>query len=63
LWQKGTPEGKDLLFITTHDFKSDISKHMRCGRTEPAETFDLTLRGHKVNTVKLVWCRDFKGLR
>lgn len=63
LWQKGSPEGKDLLFIATHDFKSDISKTMRCAQTEPAETFDLTLGGHRVNTVQLTWCRGFKGLQ
>jgi 4-amino-4-deoxy-L-arabinose transferase-like glycosyltransferase len=63
LWQHGKPEGKDLLFITTHDFRTDINASMRCARTENADTFDLTLGGHKVNTVRLVWCRDFRGMR
>ena len=63
LWQQGTPEGRDLLFITTHDFKKDINVSMRCARVEPAETFDLVLGAHKVNTVKLVWCRGFEGIR
>jgi len=63
LWQHDTPEGKDLLFITTHDFKKDIGRSMQCDRVERADTFDLTLHGHKVNTVKLVWCRGYKGMQ
>ncbi len=61
LWQHGTPEGKDLLFITTHDFRKNIEKSMRCDRVEEAETFDIELHGHKVNTVTLTWCRNFGG--
>ena len=61
LWQKGTPDGKDLLFITTHDFKKGVKPSMGCMRTEPAETFDLTLNGRKVNRITLTWCRGYKG--
>lgn len=63
LWQQGKPEGKDLLFITTHDFKKNIEKSMRCAKVQPADTFDLTLGGRKVNTIRLTWCRDFQGRR
>lgn len=63
LWQKGDPAGRDLLFITTHDFNSDIAADMRCESTEPAETFDIEIRGRKVNRVTLTWCRGFDGLR
>jgi 4-amino-4-deoxy-L-arabinose transferase-like glycosyltransferase len=63
LWQHGDPKGKDLLFITTHDFRKDIAKTMRCGRVEKAEAFDLELDGRKVNSVTLTWCRDFGGER
>ena len=63
LWETGSPLGKDLLFITTHDFRKDVNASMRCVRVEPAETFDLALGGRKVNTVTLVWCRDFGGMR
>ena len=63
LWQHGSPEGKDLLFITTHDFRKDVNASMRCDRVEPAGTFDLTLHGRKVNTVRLTWCRGFRGVR
>lgn len=61
LWQHGSPKGKDLLFITTHDFKKDITASMRCDSVQEAERFDLTLGGRKVNTVTLTWCRHFKG--
>ncbi len=63
LWQHGSPVGKDLLFVTTHDFHEDIADSMRCRRVEPAERFDLTLNGRKVNTVTLTWCRGFEGAR
>ncbi|WP_416768861.1 glycosyltransferase family 39 protein [Sulfurimonas sp. ST-25] len=61
LWQPNAPEGKDLLFITTHDFKKGITPAMQCASTEQAETFNLDLNGRKVNTVTLTWCRNFKG--
>lgn len=61
LWQQDTPVGKDLLFITTHDFKRDINATMRCEAVEPVDTFDLVLNGRKVNTVRLTYCRHFKG--
>ncbi|WP_345990385.1 glycosyltransferase family 39 protein [Sulfurimonas sp. HSL1-2] len=61
LWQPETPEGRDLLFITTHDFKKGITPAMRCDSTEQAAIFDLNLNGRKVNTVTLTWCRGFKG--
>lgn len=61
LWQHGSPKGKDLLFITTHDFKKDIAASMRCDSVQEAGRFDLTLGGRKVNTVTLTWCRHFKG--
>jgi len=61
LWQRGAPEGKDLLFITTHDFKKGVSASMKCERVEPAGTFDLLLHGRKVNTIKLTWCRSYEG--
>jgi len=63
LWQPQSPEGKDLLFITTHDFKKGITPAVQCTRIEPAETFDLRLNGRKVNTVTLTWCRGFKGVQ
>ncbi len=63
LWQKGRPEGKDLLFITTHDFKNDITETMRCDAVEQVDSFDLDIGRHKVNTVTLTWCRNFQGLQ
>lgn len=62
LWQSETPEGKDLLFITTHDFRKDIAKTMQCDSVRQAARFDLTLGGHKVNTVTLTWCKNFRGM-
>lgn len=63
LWQKGSPLHKDLLFIATHDFRTDVNGTMNCDAVETADRFDLTLNGRKVNTVTLTWCRNFKGTR
>lgn len=63
LWQKSSPLHKDLLFIATHDFKTDVNRTMRCDAVVPAERFDLSLNGRKVNTITLTWCRNFKGAR
>lgn len=63
LWQKGTPTGRDLLFIATHDFHKAIKASMQCERVEAAGTFDLELNNRKVNTVTLTWCRRFGGIK
>ncbi len=61
IWQEGSPLDKDLLFISTHDFNIDISKKMNCSSTKLAKKFDIMLNSTQVNTIELIWCRDFGG--
>jgi len=61
LWQKGSPVGRDLLFINTRFFKKNVAKTMSCRTVEPAGSLDILLHGAKVNRIDYVWCRDFQG--
>ena len=63
LWQKGSPVGKDLLVVNTHFFHKDVAKVMQCEEVEKTPSFDILLRGAKVNTIDLVWCRNFQGMK
>ena len=60
-WRKQSPLGRDLLFINTHDYHTDIKNTMICSQSEKAAQIDLVLNHHKVNTIEYVWCRDFQG--
>lgn len=61
IWQDRSPVGHDLLFITTHDFHADIAHKMNCQEVQKVKSIDLTLNGHKVNTVDYTWCKNFQG--
>ena len=63
LWRSHDPAGYDLLFINTHFYKRDIQNEFLCSAVEDAGTYDITLHGGKVDTVKYVWCRNFGGLK
>ncbi len=62
-WQKSSPLGKELLFITTKAFSADIGATMHCDTVELLKQFDITLNGKMVNRVKIVSCTNFKGLK
>ena len=63
LWEPKMPLGKDVLFINTHYSHEDIAKTMKCDSTQKVSSFDLTLQGHKVDTIHLVRCTNFQGIR
>jgi hypothetical protein len=63
LWRLHDPLGYDLLFINTHFYKRDIRKEYQCSTVEEAGTYDVELRGGKVDTISYVWCRNFQGFR
>lgn len=63
IWQKGTPKGKDLLFINTHDFHTDVAQTMHCGSIQEAKTVDIMLNHNKVNTIHYIWCKNFEGIK
>lgn len=63
LWQKGSAIGKDLIIIDTHFFHKDLDHYLKCSNITQAKEFDITLSGHKVDTIKLFTCKDYQGLR
>jgi hypothetical protein len=62
-WQKNSPTGYDLLFLVTHFEDLDIGSYALCRQVDVAGVRDLMLNGSKVDTVKFVWCRDYRGLK
>lgn len=63
IWEKDSAIGKDLIFINTHFFKKDINSYAKCDKVIPHVEFDIVLNSNKVNTVKLVTCKNFQGLK
>jgi 4-amino-4-deoxy-L-arabinose transferase-like glycosyltransferase len=63
LWQKNSPVGYDILFVSSHFSNEDIGKKFRCGEARVAKKIDILLRGAKVDTIEYVWCRNFQGFR
>ena len=63
LWQKGSPLGKDLIIIDTHFFHKDINTTMKCDAISKDKSFDIMLNNHKVNTINLLTCKNFQGLK
>ena len=61
VWEKNSPIGYDLLFLNTHYHELDIEGYINCDRIEKAGMIDLTLNGAKVDTIKYVWCRNYRG--
>ncbi len=61
LWQKGSPLGKNLIFINTHFFKKNITKFARCDKVENVESFDIKLSHSTINSIDLIKCYNFQG--
>ncbi|MBU1658252.1 glycosyltransferase family 39 protein [bacterium] len=63
IWEKESPLGKDLLFINTHFFNKKISDYALCDAVIPHAEFDIVLNNNKVNTIELITCKNYQGLR
>jgi len=63
VWEKEKAIGKDLVVINTHDFTKDISKYMKCDSLTTDDEFDIVLNKNKINTIKLVRCKNYQGLK
>lgn len=63
LWQKDSPIGKNLVFIDTRFYHKEIKKIAKCDEYKNLETFDILLNERKVNTVKLIECVNFQGVK
>jgi hypothetical protein len=63
VWEKEKPIGKDLVVINTHSFKKDIDAYMKCSKVILHNEFDIMLNNSKINTIQLVTCKNYQGLR
>ena len=63
IWQKDSPIGKDLVFIDTHFFHKDLDAYVKCDNIVEDKSFDIMLHNHKVNTINLLTCKNYQGLR
>jgi len=63
IWEDKNIIGKNLLVITTHFFKKDISKYISCDKVSKIDEFDIILNKNRVNSVKLTRCTNFQGIK
>lgn len=63
LWQKGSPLGKDLIIIDSHFFHQDSNATIKCDAIIENKSFDILLHNTPVDTIKLLTCKHFQGLR
>lgn len=63
IWQKESPLGKDLVFINTHFFNKKIYDYVKCEKTTKLESFDIILNSKKINSIELIECTNYQGLR
>ncbi len=63
VWQKHDPIGEDIIIINTHAFKKDIQSYLLCDEVIPNNKFDIILNNSKVNTVELITCKNYQGLK
>jgi hypothetical protein len=63
VWEKDKPIGKDLVVINTHSFKKDIDAYMKCSKVILHNEFDIMLNNSKLNTIQLVTCKNYQGLK
>nr|WP_321265462.1 glycosyltransferase family 39 protein [uncultured Sulfurimonas sp.] len=63
VWEKEKPFGKDLIIINTDAFKKEINTYMKCDKVVKLSEFDIILNNSKVNTIELIRCNNYQGLR
>ena len=63
LWEDKHKKGKDMIIINTHFFHKDVASTMKCDKVYPIEHFDINISKHRVNTIELVMCKNFQGLK
>jgi len=63
LWEDKDKKGKDMIIINTHFFHKDVAASMKCDKVYPLESFDINISNHRVNTIELLMCKNFQGLK
>jgi len=63
IWQKENPIGKDIIIININFAHKDIAKYMRCDDVTTLKSFNLQNDKSKKDTIDLVKCSNYQGLR
>ncbi len=63
IWENSSAKNRDLIVITTYDFKKDIDKYIFCDETIKLEKFDIILNNNIVNSIELTKCTNYQGLK
>ena len=63
LWEDKHKKGKDMIIINTHFFHKNVASTMKCDKVYPIEHFDINISKHRVNTIELIMCKNFQGLK
>ena len=62
LWQKKSPIGKNLIIIQTKFFHKNLND-FKCKSIKKLKTFDIKINNYKVNTINLIKCYNYQGLK
>jgi len=63
VWEDNLSIGKDLLFINTHFLNVNVEERVKCDKTFQVDEFDIILHQNIVNTIKLIRCKNYQGLK
>ena len=63
IWQKSSPLGKDIVVIDINFAHKDIEKYMKCDSVERLKAFNLLHDESKPNTIELIKCVNYQGVR
>ncbi len=63
IWQNAEIKNRDIIVISTYDFRKDIQKLMRCDSISKLEEFDIILNDNIVNSIELIQCKNYQGLK
>ena len=63
IWQKESPIGKDIIIIDINFAHKDINQYMKCDSVTTIDAFNLQFDTQKPNTIELVKCTNYQGIR
>ena len=63
IWQKESPLGKDLIIIDINILHKDTEKFMKCDSVEKISSFNIFYDTAKPNTIDLIKCINYQGLK
>ena len=63
IWEKESPLGKDVIVIDIDFAHKDIDSYMKCNRTQELKSFNILEDSSKANTIHLIKCNNFQGLK